>query len=57
MEVVDEREKKKKKETNKQTNKDRKEQGRREAIVKGWELNDFVVHLSEDFFNQYVKLF
>ena len=35
MEVVDEREKKKKKETNKQTNKDRKEQGRREAIVKG----------------------
>ena len=51
MEVVDEREKKKKKETNKQTNKDRKEQGRREAIVKGWELNDFVVHLSENFFN------
>ena len=26
--------------------KDRKEQGRTEAIVKGWELNDFVEHLS-----------
>ena len=31
---------------NKQTNKDRKEQGGTEAIVKGSELNDFVVHLS-----------
>ena len=30
----------------KQTNKDRKEQGGTEAIVKGSELNDFVVHLS-----------
>ena len=29
----------------KQTNKERKEQGRTEAIVKGLELNDFVVHL------------
>ena len=28
------------------TNKDRKEQGGTEAMVKGWELNDFVVHLS-----------
>ena len=28
------------------TNKDRKEQGATEAIVKGSELNDFVVHLS-----------
>ena len=28
------------------TNKDRKEQGGTEAIVKGSELNDFVVHLS-----------
>ena len=28
------------------TNKDRKEQGGTEAIVKGWELNDFVVHIS-----------
>ena len=27
-------------------NKNRKEQGWTEAIVKGWELNDFVVHLS-----------
>ena len=30
----------------KQTKKERKEQGRTEAIVKEWELNDFVVHLS-----------
>ena len=27
-------------------NKHRKEQGGTEAIVKGWELNDFVVRLS-----------
>ena len=27
-------------------NKDRKEQVGTEAIAKGWELNDFVVHLS-----------
>ena len=27
-------------------NKDREEQGGPEAIVKGWELNDFVVHLN-----------
>ena len=31
------------------TNKDRKEQGGTEAIVKGWELNDFVVHLCQVF--------
>ena len=31
---------------NKKTNKHRKEQGITEAIVKRWELNDFVVHLS-----------
>ena len=30
----------------KQTNIDTKEQGGTEAIVKWWELNDFVVHLS-----------
>ena len=41
MKIIDEREK----QTNK-TNKDRKELGGTEAIVKGWELNDFVVHLS-----------
>ena len=29
-------------------NKDRKEQGGTEAIVKGWELNDFVVHSSHN---------
>ena len=28
------------------TNKDRKKQWTTEAIVKEWELNDFVVHLS-----------
>ena len=37
---------KRKKQNKKQTNKDRKEQGRTEAIVKEWELNDLVVHLS-----------
>ena len=37
--IIDERETQKKK-------KDRKEHGRTEAIVKGWELNDFVEHLS-----------
>ena len=31
----------------KQRNKDRKEQGGTEAIVKGLELNDFVEHLSK----------
>ena len=31
---------------NKKPNKDRKEQREIEAIVKGWELNDFGVHLS-----------
>ena len=36
MNIIDEREAQKKKT-------DRKEQGRTEAIVKGWELNDFVV--------------
>ena len=30
----------------KTTNKDRKEQGGIEAIVKGWEVSDFVMHLS-----------
>ena len=35
----------KNKQTNKQTNKDRKEQGGTAAIVKGWQLNDFVAHL------------
>ena len=39
--------KEKQKNKNKKTNKDRKQQeGRTEAIVKGLELNDFVVHLS-----------
>ena len=37
---------KKQKQKQKKTNKDRKEQGGAEAIVKVWELNDFVVHLS-----------
>ena len=35
------------KQTNKQTNKQRQKRARgTETIVKGWELNDFVVHLS-----------
>ena len=36
----------KKTQQNKQTNKDRKEQGGTEAIVNEWGLNYFVVHLS-----------
>ena len=35
-----------KKQDKKKINKGRKEKGRTEAIVKRWELNDFVVHLS-----------
>ena len=42
------KEKRKKKE--KKKNKDRKEQGETEATVKGCELNDFVVHLTQVFF-------
>ena len=34
------------KQKQKKTNKDRKEQGGTEAIVKGWKLNDFAVYLS-----------
>ena len=37
---------KKKRKKQQKTNKDRKEQEGTEAIVKGSELNDFVVHLS-----------
>ena len=37
MKIIDERE------TQTKKNKDRKEQGGQKAIVKGWELNDFVV--------------
>ena len=51
MRIIDGREtqkitKRTRKQTNKQTNKDRKEQRETEAIAKGWELNDFAVHLS-----------
>ena len=35
-----------KRQQQKKTNQDRKEQGGTETIVKRWELNDFVVHLS-----------
>ena len=45
MKIVDERETQKTI-TATTKNKDRKEQGGTEAIVKGSELNDFVVHLS-----------
>ena len=38
--------KEKRKKAIKKTNKDRKEQGGAEALVKRWELNDSVVHLS-----------
>ena len=36
---------KKKQQANKQTNKNQKEQSITEVLVKGWELNYFVVHL------------
>ena len=39
------------KEKNKWTKKYRNEQGGTEAIVKGWELSDVVVHLSHVFSN------
>ena len=39
MIIIDEREKQKKKQRQKRTK-------RTKAMVKGWELNDFVVHLS-----------
>ena len=35
----------KEKQKTKQTKKTEKNKGRAEALVKGWELNDFVVHL------------
>ena len=35
---------------------DRKKQGATEAIVGGWELNDFVGHLSWVLSNWYIKL-
>ena len=35
---------------------DRKKQGATEAIVEGWELNDFVGHLSWVLSNWYIKL-
>ena len=44
MKIIDEKE-------IQQKNKDRKEQGGAEAMMKGWELNDFVVHLSQVFPN------
>ena len=40
------KEKRKQQQQQQQQNKDRKEQGGTEAIMKGSELNDFVVHLS-----------
>ena len=41
MKIIDDRETEKNK-----NKKDRKEQVGTEAVVKGWALNDFVVHLS-----------
>ena len=43
MEIIDERNAKKNKTKQKTKSKDIKEQRRTDAIVKGWELNDFVV--------------
>ena len=47
--------KKKREKEKRQTFKDRKEQGGTEAIVKGWEINDFVVHLGLVLYSWYVK--
>ena len=47
MKIIDEREMQKQNKTTTTTKKTKtKEQGCTEAIVKGWELNNFVVHLS-----------
>ena len=48
MKIIDERKTKKKAKETKTKNNDRKEQGGggAEALVEGWKLNDFVVHLS-----------
>ena len=45
MKIVDERETQKKK-TAKKTKQRQKGARGKEAIAKGWELNDFVVHLN-----------
>ena len=49
MKIIDQREtqtnKQTNKQTNNQTNKDRKEKRGTKATAKGWELNDFVLHL------------
>ena len=44
MKIIDEKERQKQKK--KQQKKVRKEQGGTEGILKGWTLNDFVVHLN-----------
>ena len=44
MKIIDEREMQKR--TKKQANKDRKNKEETEAIKKGWELDNFAVHLS-----------
>ena len=55
MKIIHERVRQKQNEKRKtkqsKTNEDKKEQGGAQAIVKGWELNDFVVHLSYVFSN------
>ena len=51
MKIIDEIKTQNNKNNNNNKNKDIKEQGATEAIVKGWELNDFVVHLSQVFSN------
>ena len=46
MKIIDERKTQKNAKETKTKNNDRKEQGGTEALVEGWERNDFVVHLS-----------
>ena len=46
MKTIDERETQKQTKNKKKRNKDSKKQGGRKAIVKEWELDDIIVHLS-----------
>ena len=48
---------KSKKKANKQTNKNGQEQGKTEAILKGWEPNDFAVYLSRFFRISFISYF
>ena len=46
IKIIDERKTKKKKKTTTKTEQTEKNEGVTEVLVKGWELNDFVVRLN-----------